>query len=106
MKTTSNRTVKDPRLVVRTDEDTQQLIARAAELSGRSVTQFLVYAATKEAREVEQRAERIVVSRKAADRMLSLLDNPEPLSPALREAALNHRNIAHDFKNRRNRKHA
>lgn len=89
---------------MRTDEDTQKLIARAAELSGRSVTQFLVYAATKEAREVEQQAERIVVSRKAADRMLSLLDNPKPLSPALRKAALKHRNLAHDFKNRRNRK--
>jgi len=106
MKNTSIGTTKDPRLVARTDVDTQQLIARAAELSGRSVNQFLVYAATKEAREVERRAERILVSRKTADRMLSMLDNPEPLSPELRMAALNHGNLAHDFKNRRNRKHA
>ncbi|MGX1201166.1 type II toxin-antitoxin system TacA family antitoxin [Marinobacter sp. MBR-105] len=101
MKTNSIKTAKDPRLVVRPDEETQQLIARAAELSGRSVNQFMVYAATKEALEVEQQATRIAVSHKAADRMLDLLDNPKPLSPALREAALQHRTLANGFTNRR-----
>ena len=57
---------KDTRLVARVDEETQRLIAHAAELTGRSLSQFLIYAAK------------------------------------LREAALNHRKLAGDFKNRRN----
>lgn len=102
--TTSIGNVKNIRLVVRTDEETRQLIARAAELSGRSVAEFLAYAAKKEARKVEKEAKQTVVSRKTADYMLSLLDNPQPLSPALRKAALNQRNLARNFQNRKNRK--
>jgi hypothetical protein len=33
---------------------------------------------------------------------LALLDNPEPINPALRAAALKHRKLARDFKDRRN----
>ena len=93
---------KDTRLVARVDEDTQRLIAHAAELTGRSLSQFLIYAAKKEAQEAERQALQIEVSRQSADRMLELLDNPEPMNPKLRDAALNHRKLAGDFKNRRN----
>lgn len=93
---------KDTRLVARVDEETQRLIAHAAELTGRSLSQFLIYAAKKEAQEAERQALQIQVSRQSADLMLALLDNPEPINPKLREAALNHRKLAGDFKNRRN----
>lgn len=93
---------KDTRLVARVDEETQRLIAHAAELTGRSLSQFLIYAAKKEAQEAERQALQIQVSRQSADLMLELLDNPEPINPKLREAALNHRKLAGDFKNRRN----
>lgn len=93
---------KDTRLVARVDEETQRLIAHAAELTGRSLSQFLIYAAKKEAQEAERQALQIQVSRQTADLMLELLDNPEPINPKLREAALNHRKLAGDFKNRRN----
>ncbi len=93
---------KDTRLVARVDKETQQLIAQAAELTGRSLSQFLIYAAKKEALEAERQALQIQVSRQSADRMLELLDNPEPINPKLRAAALNHRTLARDFKNRRN----
>ena len=33
---------------------------------------------------------------------LALLDNPEPINPELRAAALKHRKLARDFKDRRN----
>ncbi|MBK1852533.1 MULTISPECIES: DUF1778 domain-containing protein [unclassified Marinobacter] len=92
---------KDTRLVARVDEETQRLIAHAAELTGRSLSQFLIYAAKKEAQEAERQALQIQVSRQSADLMLELLDNPEPINPKLREAALNHRKLAGDFKNRR-----
>lgn len=97
-------TTKDPRLVARVDLETQELIARAAELTGRSLSQFLVYAAKKEALQAEEQALRIRTSRESADRMLYMLDNPEPINPALRAAALNYRKLARDFKNRNNRK--
>lgn len=93
---------KDTRLVARVDEETQRLIAHAAALTGRSLSQFLIYAAKKEAQEAERQALQIQVSRQSADLMLELLDNPEPINPKLREAALNHRKLAGDFKNRRN----
>ena len=92
---------KDTRLVARVDEETQRLIAHAAELTGRSLSQFLIYAAKKEAQEAERQALQIQVSRQSADLMLELLHNPEPINPKLREAALNHRKLADDFKNRR-----
>lgn len=96
-------TIKDPRLVARVDEETQQLIARAAELTGRSLSQFLVYAAKKEAQLAEDQALRIQTSRASADHMLHMLDNPEPINPELRAAALSYRTQARDFKNRNNR---
>ena len=97
-----NERTKDTRLVARVDEETQKLIAHAAELTGRSLSQFLIYAAKKEALEAERQAFCIEVSKESADRMLALLDNPEPVHPKLREAALNHRTLARDFTNRRN----
>tara|TARA_R100000322_G_scaffold160845_2_gene122556 strand:+ start:658 stop:933 length:276 start_codon:yes stop_codon:yes gene_type:complete len=91
---------------VRFDEETRILIARAAELTGRSVNQFLVYAARKEAIETERQAPQVKVGRKSADRMLELLENPEPINATLREAALEHQKLAHDFKERRVLKNA
>lgn len=102
VKNMMNTQGKDTRLVARVDEETQRLIAHAAELTGRSLSQFLIYAAKKEAQEAERQALQIQVSRQSADLMLELLDNPEPINPKLREASLNHRKLAGDFKNRRN----
>lgn len=102
MKNMMNTQSKDTRLVARVDEETQKLIAHAAELTGRSLSQFLIYAAKKEALEAERQATHIQVSRQSADRMLELLDNPDPINPRLRAAVLNHRKLARDFKNRRN----
>nr|WP_297402581.1 DUF1778 domain-containing protein [uncultured Marinobacter sp.] len=101
MKNMMNTQSKDTRLVARVDEETQRLIAHAAELTGRSLSQFLIYAAKKEAQEAERKALQIQVSRQSADRMLELLDNPEPINPKLRAAALNHGKLAGGFKNRR-----
>lgn len=93
-------TAKDPRLVARVDEETQQLIARAAELTGRSLSQFLVYAAKKEALQAEDQALRIRTSRDSADRMLQVLDNAGPANTELRTAALNYRKLTRDSENR------
>jgi uncharacterized protein (DUF1778 family) len=102
MKNMMNTQSKDTRLVVRVDQETQKLITHAAELTGLSLSQFLIYAAKKEALEVERQALHTQVTRQSADRMLELMDNPEPINPKLRAAAVNRRRQARDFKNRKN----
>ena len=82
--------IKDQRLVARPDPDTRDLIEKAADLSGKSVSEFIIHAALKEAELVNEMMAPIRVSTETADRMLELLDNPRPLTPAMREAALNH----------------
>ena len=82
--------LKEHRLVARVNPDTRDLIQSAAELSGKSVSDFIVHAALKEAELVEEMMTPLRVSSESADRMLELLDNPEPLTPAMRKAALDH----------------
>ena len=83
---------------MQTDRRTFLLASLAAVLTGGLPRVALA----DEALEAERQALQIQVSRQSADRMLELLDNPEPINPKLREAALNHRKLAGDFKNRRN----
>lgn len=90
MATTVNGGTK---LVAQVDAETRELIDRAAELSGLSPSQFLVYAATKEATRIKEQALHIHISQESADKMQARLDNPEPLSPKLREAARSHREM-------------
>ncbi len=94
---------KSTLLITNVDEETQRLIADAAELLELSLNEFLIHAAKKIATETKRQATRLQVSHQSADRMLQLLDNPEPISPKLEEAALNHSKLADDFKNRRHR---
>lgn len=93
---------KDTRIVARPDAETQRIIARGAELTGRSTNQFVIYAARKEAMEIERQASEIHVSREGADRMLAALDNPEVINPKLRAAALKQRDLASGLENGRN----
>ena len=55
MKTQTNQAGKDPRLVARVDIQTQQFIAQAAELSGMTMSQFLIDSARSKAEEVVDR---------------------------------------------------
>lgn len=73
-------TPSDPRLVARVDRDTQRFIAQAAELSGCSISQFIIDAAREKAERISEQTYRIRISREAADRMLEKLDAPAYLN--------------------------
>lgn len=86
------------RLSARGAPETHQRIARAAELSGRSMNQFLVDAATKMAKDVVEEATTIKLTKEEADRMMEVLNNPPPANARLREAARWHSHRKHRFK--------
>jgi len=100
----STNPMRKTRLTARVDPETHQRIVHAAELSGQSMNQFLVDAATKTAKETIQKATTIKLTEEEADRMLELLDNPRPMNPRLREAALRHLDIKHHFESSRKSK--
>ena len=74
------------RLEARLPADVHALLKRAAEIQGRSLTDFVVAAAHDAARRAIEEAEIIRLSRTDQQRIAeSLLDPPEP-TPALRRA--------------------
>ena len=77
----------DPRLVARVNEEVHQLVLRAAELSGSSISQFLVDAAVAKARDVTEQSTRIKLSFQGAENIMAALDEPPAPVPKLHAAA-------------------
>lgn len=100
MKTQTNEAGKDPRLVARVDKQTQQFIAQAAELSGMTMSQFLIDSARSKAEEVVDRITRIRVSVETGNRMLEILDRkprkPRKPSSKLMQDALDYKESVND----------
>jgi len=97
MKTQTNEAGKDPRLVARVDTQTQQFIAQAAELSGMTMSQFLIDSARSKAEEVVDRITRIRVSVETGNRMLEILDRkPQKPSSKLMQDALDYKESIND----------
>jgi len=97
MKTQTNEVGKDPRLVARVDTQTQQFIAQAAELSGMTMSQFLIDSARSKAEEVVERITRIRVSVETGNRMLEILDRkPRKPSSKLMQDALDYKDSVND----------
>ncbi|ENO17121.2 DUF1778 domain-containing protein [Marinobacter nanhaiticus D15-8W] len=69
------------RLVARTDHETQEFLAQAAELSGMTLSQFLIESARDKAERVVDQMTRIRVSVETGNRMLELLDHKRPRKP-------------------------
>lgn len=97
MKTQTNEAGKDPRLVARVDAQTQQFIAQAAELSGMTMSQFLIESARSKAEKVVDRITRIQVSIETGNRMLEILDRtPRKPSSKLMQDALDYKESVND----------
>jgi uncharacterized protein (DUF1778 family) len=75
------------RIELRTTREEKQLLAAAAAYERLDVTSFIMRAALPAARDVVDRAERIVLSRRDSERVLALLENPPPPAPKLIAAA-------------------
>jgi uncharacterized protein (DUF1778 family) len=78
---------REDRIELRATKEEKELLATAAAYERLDVTSFIMRSALPAARDVVDRAERIVLSARDSKRVLELLDNPPNPSPALMTAA-------------------
>jgi uncharacterized protein (DUF1778 family) len=83
----SNAERKENRLVARTTTEIQEIIQRAADYSGTTLSQFLIESAMEKARNVIERTETLHLSMAAADALFTALDNPPKANKKLLKAA-------------------
>lgn len=79
-------TTRTARVEARIAPDALAVVRRAAELQGRSVSDFLVAAALKDAQRTIEDAQIIRLSVQDQQRFADLLINPPPLVPAMKRA--------------------
>ena len=75
------------RIELRATSEEKRLLSAAAAHERLDLTSFIMRNALPAAREVVDRAERIVLSERDSERVLALLENPPEPTPALRAAA-------------------
>lgn len=86
----ANAERKETRLVARTSIEIQEIIQRAADYSGSTLSHFLIESAMEKARTVIEQAESLHLSICSADALLSALENPSKANAKLRKAAKNY----------------
>lgn len=80
-------TAREGRIELRATREEKRLLAAAAAHERLDVTSFIMRTVLPAAREVVDRAERIVLSERDSVRVLELLENPPDPTPALMAAA-------------------
>lgn len=80
-------TTREERIELRTTKEEKRLLASAAAHERLDVTSFIMRNVLPAARNVIDRAERIVLSEHDSERVLKLLENPPRPTPALLAAA-------------------
>jgi uncharacterized protein (DUF1778 family) len=85
------KTEKMDRIDLRVTREQKDVLARAAVLSGVSMSSFLVANAISEARKVVAKSERIVLSARDRDLFYSILKNPPKPNKNLVRLMKNHR---------------
>lgn len=83
----TNAIARDDRIELRATKEEKQLLASAAAYERLDLTSFIMRNVLPAAREVVNRAERIVLSERDTARVLKLLENPPRPTPALLAAA-------------------
>lgn len=89
----SHQKKRTARLEARTTPAVVELVQRAANLEGRSVSDFIVRAAQEAAQAAIEQRELIELSRADQERFAAALLDPEPVAPALKQAAKAHRRL-------------
>ena len=84
---------KQARLEARLPHETHALLKRAAEIEGRSLTDFVVAAASAAARQTIAETEIIRLSRESAEAFLDALENPPKPAAAMKRAAKHHKQL-------------
>ena len=82
---------KNARLEARITPDIHALIKRAAELQGRTLSDFVVSAARAAAIQTIEQAEVIYLSQEDQIRFAEALINPAPIAPAMKRAVEAHK---------------
>lgn len=80
-------TQKDTRLVARVSYDVQEFVKNAADLSGATLSQFIIEAVTAKARAVIEDERRIQLTLDGADAVFKALENPPQVNKKLLDAA-------------------
>jgi uncharacterized protein (DUF1778 family) len=83
----ANAQARDDRIELRTTKEEKRLLAAAAAHERLDVTSFIMRSVMPLARDVVDRAERIVLSERDTKRVLELLENPPKPTKALLAAA-------------------
>jgi uncharacterized protein (DUF1778 family) len=83
----TNAVTRDDRIELRTTKEEKRLLASAAAYERLDVTSFIMRKVLPAAREVVDRAERIVLSERDSARVLKLLEAPPKPTKALLAAA-------------------
>ncbi len=78
---------KETRLVARASTEVQEIIQRAADYSGATISQFLIESAMEKARNVIEQSEALHLSMAGADALFDALENPPKANKKLRKAA-------------------
>ena len=78
---------RDDRIELRATKEEKRLLARAAAYERLDMTSFVMRSALPAARDVVDRAERIVLSERDSERVLALLEDPPKPTAALLSAA-------------------
>ncbi len=84
---------KDARLEARVTAEVHALLKRAAEIEGRSMTDFIVAAATTAARQTIEQVEVIRLSREGQEVFAAAMLNPPKIAPAMERAFANHERL-------------
>jgi len=87
----TNAERKETRLVARTSTEMQEIIQRAADYSGATLSQFLIESAMEKARNVIEWTETLHLSMAGADALFAALENPPKANTKLLKAAQNYK---------------
>ncbi len=82
---------KETRLVARTTSEIQEIIQRAADYSGATLSQFLIESAMERARNVIEISETLHLSMAGADALFTALETPKKANNKLLKAAEHYR---------------
>ncbi len=83
----SNTKRKQTRLVARASTEVQELIQRAADYTGATISQFLIESAMEKARNIIERSETLHLSIAGADALFTALENSPKANDKLLKAA-------------------
>ncbi|MGQ0834092.1 MAG: type II toxin-antitoxin system TacA family antitoxin [Gammaproteobacteria bacterium] len=84
---TTTAAARIDRIELRATKDEKRLLAAAAAYERLDITSFIMRAMLPAAREIVDRSERIVLSKRDSARVLKLLESPPKPTPALLAAA-------------------